>query len=212
MRRLTVQLFLPILLVVVAFFLVTVLYWSRAFERLYIDSLTERLQREARLVADAVAWGPRGEELDRICRLRANEIGGRVTVVADDGTVLGESEEPSSAMENHGQRPEIVEARTDGLGKKTRFSHTVGYDMLYVAIADRRASELRFVRVALPLRALGEVKRVVRTILAYGFLLAVALGGGAAFFLSRRIASRVRRIPRFFHDGTGPRVGMGIAS
>jgi two-component system, OmpR family, phosphate regulon sensor histidine kinase PhoR len=159
-----------------------------------VQSLTARLEREARLAADALPWGVPAAELDRLCALHAREIGGRITVIADDGRVLGESEEPSEALENHSARPEVLAARANGSGVSTRFSSTLGYDMLYVALADRRAGELRFVRLALPLRGLDPARSLVRRTLVYGLIAAIALGGLSAWVFSRRLAARIHRI------------------
>src|SRR5256885_15430665 len=108
---------------------VAALYWSRAFERLYVESLTARLEREARLASDALPRDLSGAKLDALCATHAKELGGRITVVADDGRVLGESEGDSESLENHAERPEVLAARERGTGVSTRFSHTVGYDM-----------------------------------------------------------------------------------
>jgi two-component system, OmpR family, phosphate regulon sensor histidine kinase PhoR len=193
-RRLSVQLVAPVFAVVLVVVLVASLYWSRAFQRLYVQSLTTRLEREAKLAADGLPWGVEGTELDRLCARHAGEIGGRLTVIAGDGRVVGESEESSESLENHSGRPEVVDARERGTGVATRFSHTLGLDMLYVALADRRGAELRFVRLALPLRELEEEKSLVRRTLAYGLFVVILFGGASAAWFSRRITGRIRRI------------------
>jgi len=193
-RRLSVQLLAPVFAVVLAIVLVAALYWSTAFQRIYLQALTARLEREAHLAADALPWGVAGGELDRLCALHAREIGGRISVVAADGRVLGESEEASEGLENHAERPEILAARASGTGVSTRFSAALGYDMLYVAVADRRASDIRFVRLALPLRGLDSARSLVRRTLAYGLIAAIALGGLSAWAFSRRLAARIHRI------------------
>jgi two-component system phosphate regulon sensor histidine kinase PhoR len=193
-RRLSVQLLAPVFAVVLAIVLVASLYWSSAFQQIYVESLTARLEREARLAADALPWGVSGPELDRLCALHAREVGGRITVIADDGRVLGESEEPSANLESHSTRPEVLAARANGSGVSTRFSATLGYDMLYVALADRRASELRFVRLALPLQGLEPARSLVRRTLVYGLIAAIALGGLSAWAFSRRLAARIQHI------------------
>jgi two-component system, OmpR family, phosphate regulon sensor histidine kinase PhoR len=193
-RRLSIQLLAPVFAVVMAVVLVASLYWSRAFQRLYVQSLTARLEREAKLAADGLPWGVEGGELDRLCARHAREIGGRLTVIAEGGRVIGESEESSESLENHAGRPEVIEARERGTGVATRFSHTLGFDMLYVALADRRGSELRFVRLALPLRELEDAKSLVRRTLAYGLFAVILFGGLSATWFSRRITARIRRI------------------
>ncbi|MGH7857515.1 MAG: ATP-binding protein [Candidatus Binatia bacterium] len=197
MRRLAVQLLLPIVIVVLSFLLVAAFYWSREFERLYVDSLTARLEREVHLLADSLPWGLRGAELDRLCRESARELGVRVTVIADDGEVLGESDEPSAGLEDHGRRPEIIEARRRDTGKATRFSHTVHEMMLYVATYDRQAEGRRFVRIGMPLTALSQAKRLIQWVLSSGFVVALLIGGGAAWLISRRLAQRVHRIEAY---------------
>jgi two-component system, OmpR family, phosphate regulon sensor histidine kinase PhoR len=205
-RRLSVQLLAPVFAAVVAVAVVAAFYWSRAFERLYVQSLVQRLEREARLAADALPWEGRGAALDALCARHAREIGGRITVIAADGKVVGESEEASDALENHANRPEVLEARSRGVGTATRFSNTLGFDMLYVALADRRSEQLRFVRVALPLRELDATRAVVRRTLAYGIAAVFLFGGVSAWLVSRRIAGRIGRIEALSRDilaGTG---------
>ena len=200
MRRLSVQLLAPVFAVVMAIVLVAAFYWSRAFQSLYVQSLTTRLEREARLAADALPWGIAGAELDRLCVLHAREIGGRITVIADDGRVIGESEDASEALENHAGRPEVIAAHEQGTGMAMRFSHTLGLDMLYVALADRHGSDTRIVRVALPLRELEVANRLVRRTLAYGLGAVIVFGGVSAFLFSRRIATRIHRIEALSRD------------
>ena len=72
-----------------------------------------------------------------------------------DGRVVGDSAETLegvAAMENHAQRPEILEAGARGLGRSQRYSATIGVDMLYVAVRVTHP-DIAYVRVALPLTA-----------------------------------------------------------
>src|SRR5205823_8521621 len=85
------------------------------------------------------------EQADRLGAL----IGARVTFIAPDGRVVGDSAETLegvAAMENHGRRPEVVEARASGLGQSQRHSDTLNIDMLYVAVPVRHPA-IAFVRV-----------------------------------------------------------------
>ncbi len=64
----------------------------------------------------------------------------RVTFIAADGLVVGDSEvafDALATLENHASRPEIDQARRDGLGVARRHSATVDADMLYVAVPVR---------------------------------------------------------------------------
>ena len=72
---------------------------------------------------------------------RVNALGDsidtRLTVIAEDGVVLADSDEDPATMDDHGSRPEVVAARTEGWATSTRFSRTVAANMMYVAVAVR---------------------------------------------------------------------------
>lgn len=63
----------------------------------------------------------------------AGIIQGRVTLIASDGTVLYDSDEDSSVMENHLERPEVQDAFETGYGSATRQSATFGSQTYYYA-------------------------------------------------------------------------------
>ena len=161
--------------------------------------IEQTLTSEARLAADLLARGSAAvtdteldAEADRIGEL----IGARVTFIAADGRVLGDSAETFEAlarMETHASRPEVVEARQSGLGKGRRHSDTLGIDMLYVTVPVSHAP-IAFVRVALPLTSIRQQFRAV--LLAIATALAVALAGAAAisWVSSSRVGHRVRVI------------------
>ena len=83
--------------------------------RMTVQRIEQTLGAETRLAAEMLARNPTipasalDEEADRIGAL----IGVRVTFIAPDGTVLGDSTQSGAAlaaMENHGKRPEILAA------------------------------------------------------------------------------------------------------
>lgn len=70
----------------------------------------------------------------------------RFTVILTDGTVVFDNEKHNGEMENHFERPEIVQARISGTGFSSRNSATIGREMFYFA----KAYPDYFVRTALP--------------------------------------------------------------
>ena len=67
----------------------------------------------------------------------ANATSGvRITVIAADGRVLADSQSETSTMENHAERPEVVEALKTGEGRATRQSVSVGTRLLYYAVRE----------------------------------------------------------------------------
>ncbi len=86
-------------------------------------------------------------------RAVARQTGARVTLIAADGKVLADSEvDPDRlpSVENHGHRPEVLEARKTGTGFFRRTSATVGDPFVYVARrVGTESAPIGFVRLAM---------------------------------------------------------------
>lgn len=57
----------------------------------------------------------------------------RVTLINREGDVLYDSDANTNSMENHGERPEILDAFSRGVGKSIRISNTIGQNTYYYA-------------------------------------------------------------------------------
>ena len=120
------------------------------------SSIEMRLVSQAQLIAELLSRNPAvatdqdiDDEADRLSQL----MGARVTLIAADGKVLGDSDLEGQALadvENHLQRPEVQDARARGVGVVARYSTTVRIEMLYAAVTARHP-RVQYVRVALPL-------------------------------------------------------------
>jgi len=173
------------------------LYSGGVVKRLYTSFLQKKFQQEAKIVSRLLSSQLEGEALDKLCRLIATDLGVRLTVIAPDGKVLGDSEEPSSTMENHGTRPEVLEALAGGTGESIRYSTTVGYEMLYQAIVDRAGPSPRILRLSVPLGDIEEVIGSMRRAILVGLVLISAVGLVFAYLFSRRLGQRVGRMADF---------------
>jgi two-component system phosphate regulon sensor histidine kinase PhoR len=139
------------------------------------------------------------EELRQI----AGTMGTRLTLITRDGTVVFDSEVPRDSLgevENHGHRPEVMQARAEGIGSDRRRSHTVGQDFLYTArrIVNPSLGSLDsgFVRVALPLTEIAVVDdRVQKIVWAVG-LLTVLVSAAVSYQLSKRITRPILGLVR----------------
>lgn len=58
----------------------------------------------------------------------------RITLAKSDGTILYDSEKDASDLENHKDRPEIIEAMKEGTGEVVRFSQTLSKQTFYYAV------------------------------------------------------------------------------
>src|SRR5207237_1255959 len=129
---------------------------SESMRRRTDERIERGLVAQARLTADLLARtdpSPGIPALDAEADHLGDLAAARVTLIDHGGRVVGDSAEPLDALatlENHGSRPEIVQAGASGLGVARRYSATLNVDMLYVAVPTRHPL-VAFVRVALPL-------------------------------------------------------------
>jgi two-component system phosphate regulon sensor histidine kinase PhoR len=160
-----------------------------------LATLTEQLEREAHLVAvsaeQALAAGRPADLAPLAIRLGA-DINTRVTLIGPSGEVLGDSDHDPATMDNHGQRPEVLQALASGAGSSARHSATLERDLLYVAVPMRADGRLVGVaRVALPVTEISatatELAVKLGTAMAVAALLASVLAAVLARTLTRRV-------------------------
>lgn len=164
-----------------------------------LQRIETELIRETNLVAELVMRevpSPPGATLDADADALGGQLEARVTLIAPDGRVVADSERDGTAlfaMDNHGARPEVNEARQAGLGISRRFSTTIQQDLLYVAVPIDHPT-VGFVRLALPLDLIDDQVASLRQATIAG--LVVALGGAVllAWVASIAMSRRVRTI------------------
>jgi two-component system phosphate regulon sensor histidine kinase PhoR len=158
-------------------------------------AIERHLSDDAHLVADLLskATSLQGPDLDREADRLGEIIAGRVTFIADDGRVVGDSTQTEvelPSLENHLSRPEVVAARERGFGSTQRYSDTLDADMVYVAV---RASHpvVSYVRLALPLTdvdaQLSAIWRATLGAVAASIPLALLVSWLASASLARRV-------------------------
>ncbi|HTK78777.1 MAG TPA: HAMP domain-containing protein, partial [Gemmataceae bacterium] len=164
-------------------------------ERYSLEQIEESLRTKAVLIGEALRGPPGGVGSglrDRLAELR-REVPVRVTLLADDGRVLADSDEDPALMANHADRPEVRQARDAPYGTATRFSHTLQEQMMYLAMRSR-GGDVAFVRVALPLTQVQEQLAGIRHLVGAAGV-GTALGGlGLTFWLARRITRPLREL------------------
>jgi two-component system phosphate regulon sensor histidine kinase PhoR len=165
-------------------------------ERFELKQIHDSLNSKAALIEGIVEESP----VDLMPRLEvylqnwSQQLGARITLIGVDGAVLADSHEQSAKMENHAGRPEIVQAREEGVGRSTRHSRTVGESMMYVARRTNGKSSVAYIRVARPLdqveQELAQLDSLVWTFAGLSAVAVLAL----AFWLARRITKPLQEL------------------
>jgi len=113
----------------------------------------------------------------------ANAIGNvRVTIISDDGTVLGDSQADYKTMEKHLDRPEIIQAGLAGNGSSVRNSETIGKKLVYSAV---KTSDGYYIR------ATKEVSGVLQSLksIVPAMILVIIIALLLAAFLTNRFST-----------------------
>jgi two-component system, OmpR family, phosphate regulon sensor histidine kinase PhoR len=187
--RLALRTFAVLLAVVVLAVGGMALSSALAMRRLYIDATLAALGQAALALSNDPVFAAAMADRDMVTADRSSEMLAagtklRVTIIAPDGQVLGDSMSDPRTMENHGSRLEIIGALRGGTGTIMRRSSTLGIEMAYAA-APIRAGEnvVGVVRVAMGMpdiaSALGPFMEMAA---AVGLAMIVVMGVASAKF------------------------------
>ena len=197
-RSIRAQTFLGSFLSIAAAFTVVALALPAVAREHEIEVIGARLASDAALAGELAQDGLRrgdADALDLLARRIAGQTQLRVTFIAADGVVLGESHEDRRTMENHATRPEVVPALAGGQGRAVRGSTTLGRDLVYVAVAVRDGDRIIGVsRVALPLVAVDALAARLAASLVAGAVGASILALVLSYLVARAITRPIERI------------------
>jgi two-component system phosphate regulon sensor histidine kinase PhoR len=175
-------------------------YLTRSVRSSQLSNLRTQLENEAKITAEASLpefASQEADNLDVLAKKLGGQIDTRITIIALDGTVLGDSNEDPATMENHAKRPEVKDALTSGLGESTRYSTTLEKQMMYVAVPVIGKGEvLGVARVALPLTQVeSSVERMIISIVV-AMVIATILVILAAWLIARMTTQPIREVTK----------------
>ncbi|MFZ2417350.1 MAG: ATP-binding protein [Smithellaceae bacterium] len=192
-RNLFLKIFSSYLIIIFCSFLVLNLFIRDEIRKVMTGKIEAELLTYAELI-DLSAT----KDISNQLRLIANISGARVTLVDSSGKVFADSEKDIAQLENHLNRPEIQEARLRGKGKSTRFSQSLGVEMLYVAVPIKNQGQVTgYVRLARPLH---DVQNMIDTIYSSIFLTMIIVSVVSliiALFISYKLAQPIRMMEQF---------------
>ncbi len=183
-------------------------------ERIFTRELGKEITGDLKLLADLSHQDPgllRPERADSLARAVSRYKGYRVTIIAADGEVIGESHVSSpdvKDIEDHGSRPEILQARAretepaGGWGEARRYSPTVGQVMQYHALSLGPGRPV--LRMSAGSATLADFRAVARRTAASALLLFVLAAGIISLWVSRRISRPLLRLRGEARDVSKP--------
>ncbi len=191
--------FLPI-------FLLAELYLGYTLKSQLIGQIEGNLFKEATLLKTVIEENYSqipSYEIDSLIDDMGKSLEARITMIEKSGRVVGDSELDGPALwnvEDHSNRPEVVNALKKGYGQSTRYSQTIKTHMLYVAKrVGPEHNPFGVIRISLPLdtvqKTIHEARRNVYLALSLGALFSFVL----SFIVSRGLSKPIKEMTSAAH-------------
>jgi two-component system, OmpR family, phosphate regulon sensor histidine kinase PhoR len=149
--------------------------------------LEERVFTMAHVLARVLPETADPAMVSQWCRQYGEAAEVRITVIAEDGRVVGDSSEDAIVGENHLDRPEIRRAIAMGTATAVRSSETLGVDMFYAAVSFEEKGII--IRLALPMTEVNTIENEVMIFLMLTLYLIPILAIIISFLFTRVVAS-----------------------
>ncbi|MCF6291695.1 MAG: ATP-binding protein [Desulfobacterales bacterium] len=179
-------------LILLGAILLIALYGGQSLKLFYVNQTAAQLEAQSRLVEREVTrllQDNRRADLNSFFAEVGQRTSARITLVDQQGKVLNDTAHDPRKMENHGGRPEIIQAMAGRVGRSKRYSTTIGQDMLYVAIPLMEKGSIRGVlRASIPLTAIDNTLRGFFYRVGLGLLVIAGLAAGITLFVSRKVS------------------------
>ncbi|MBF0276527.1 MAG: HAMP domain-containing protein [SAR324 cluster bacterium] len=191
-KKLIWQIYPSYLLITLLSLLAVVWYASNSFEEFFFEQTASDLRSRANLIESQFSDQQIFSNpalVDALCKELGHAGGMRVTVILSNGKVLGDTEKDPETMDDHANRPEIIDALSGKMGTSIRESSTLSKKMMYVAIpVSRDGITVGVLRISVPVTQIGKTLNSIqfRIFLQWGFIAAIA--AAISLFIARRIS------------------------
>lgn len=181
---------------------------SYEIERYYFERLLASLRTQTTVIAALLREsGLRGESRKNTRKdldVFASAGQMRITLIDSSGAVAYDSDVPDSllqTLENHANRPEVIDARKSGTGSNERSSKSVHRDLVYVArnvaipgVSAGLFPRLQIVRISVDLTEVNRVMYEIRFKIALASFLVLVMVIVVSQLVSRRLTKPLTEI------------------
>ena len=207
-KRLLWQIY-PSYLLITIISLVAVSWFASNFLRhFFLDQTASVLETRVRLLEKQIHGylSPVDKKsVDFICKETEKLSSTRITVILPSGKVVGDSREEPGNMDNHADRPEVIDALAGNVGNSIRYSETIQQNMMYVAVPLKKSNRIIAVlRTSIPVTSIDEELMTIRIRIALAGFIVALIAAGISLFVSRRISRPLEDMKHgaeYFADG-----------
>ncbi|HIJ95878.1 MAG TPA: HAMP domain-containing protein [Desulfuromonadales bacterium] len=181
-------------------------FFNHSLQKAMVEESRANLLNQTQLARMLVMGDHYATPPQKLAEAIGTAIKARVTLIAPDGTVTGDSDvgrSRLSQLENHLQRPEVIDAQKSGTGSALRYSDTIRATMLYTAMT---CGADGFIRLAMPLEYLTTARNSLHGIFGGAILLTILVALVFSYILSNLTSRPLREMAdvaaRIGHGGS----------
>ena len=197
-KRLLWQLYPSYLLITLISLLAATWFGSKTMRQFIFEHNATDLKSLAHLFEQQVLnhFSPLNKAaIDRLCKEIGESSDFRVTVILPSGKVAGDSEEDPDKMDNHIDRPEVMQAMRGEESVSMRYSLTLRKNMMYVGIPLNSNNEIVGVlRSSMPLTSIDETIEKIQIKIWIGGIFIAIFAAVISLIISRRISLPIEEI------------------
>jgi two-component system, OmpR family, phosphate regulon sensor histidine kinase PhoR len=190
-KRLFWQIFPYYLVIALASLAALTLYGNAAVRRFYVERTAVDIEARAVLLEQpftAELAGKHYAKIDALCKTLGPQTEMRITVVLPDGKVVGDTQESPDRMDNHADRPELIQAFSGKTGRDIRLSDTLHERRAYAAVPLYDDGKIiGALRTSVSMAAIDHALGVIHFNIAVLGLVLAAVVAAVSWWLSRRI-------------------------
>lgn len=185
--------YLLILILIVAVFVFGIV---RFFSASIFGQVEYELRDSALMLKGLLVYSEKqgSPDYDAFCKEAGKNGHTRITIINEDGRVLGDSHAEISSMNNHGDRPEFIQSLRGGEGFSVRHSASVGYRLMYLALPVEVGTGNLVLRISRPVNAVDQVIAGANRTVMFISLLFLVLALVAAVRTGQWIRRPLRRL------------------
>ncbi len=140
---------------------------------------------------------------DSIAKYYGKTANVRVTIVNEQGKVLGDSSADYLKLENHSNRPEIREALQTGKGESTRYSTSIKQYLKYIALKIETKRESIIIRLSIPISDISTIRKQLILFIIVGVFISILVAGSLGVQFAEKITTPIKQLTNITKDIAG---------
>ena len=200
-KRLIWQLYPSYLLITLISLMAATWYASESLRHFFLEQIAFDLEARAHLFEGQILeyLDPLDKNgIDLLCKKIGKCAATRITVIFPSGKVVGDSAKDPEKMDSHADRPEFISALTGPSGTSTRYSRTLGKNLMYVAVPIKKDKHiLAIVRTSIPVNTVDAAIKSIQIRIAIAGLIIALFAAILSLFVSRRVTRPIEQIKRW---------------